>query len=169
MLSFSVWQLLRRSSKGTRRCKSGNTSRIRVGRYPRHPPGGRVSGRQRKWDRTYGHKQNQVKCASNEMRFDSGINLFFHLGLWLNVPRAVLAVDSLSFTKNHQEMSTQCFANFWVFSEGSAPRRNCGGTIRTDDVDCCGRRPPLRSPESREQKTIHRTESRFRRDSPGSS
>jgi hypothetical protein len=97
------------------------------------------------------------------MRFDSGINLFFHLGLWLNVPRAVLAVDSLSFTKNHQEMSTQCFANFWVFSEGSAPRRNCGGTIRTDDVDCCGRRPPLRSPESREQKTIHRTESRFRR------
>ena len=34
----------------------------------------------------------------------------------------------------------------------SVLRRGCGATIWTDDVDCCGRRPPLRSPESREQK-----------------
>src|SRR6476659_4091583 len=123
MSCFSLWQLRCRNSKGTRRRKSGNTSRIRVGHRPRHPPGGRVSRRQREWDRAYGHKQNQVKCASDEMRFDSGINLFFHLGLWLNVPQAILAVDSLSFTKNHQEMSIQCFANFWI-SSGHLNRGN---------------------------------------------
>ena len=110
-------------------------SRIRVGRYPRYPPGGRVSRRQREWDRAYGQKQSQVKCASDEMRFDSGINLFFHLGLWLNVPQAILAVDSPAFTKNHQEMSIQCFANFWIFSG----RLNRGirsiSRLRRDNLD----------------------------------
>jgi len=164
---FSVWQLLRRSSKGTRRRKSGNTSRIRVGRYPRHPPGGRVSRRQRKWDRAYGHKQNQVKCAPDEMRFDSRINLFFHLGLWLNVPRAVLAVDSLSFTKKHQEMSIQCFAHFWIFSERlnrgnpfyvEAAARQFGRMTWTGVGGDC-----LCAPQRAASKTMHRAESRFRR------
>ena len=72
-----------------------------------------------------------------------GLICFFMLGLWLNVPQAVLAVNSLSFTKNHQEMSIQCFANFWVFPEGSTPRRGHGGTIRMDDVDCFESALPL--------------------------
>jgi hypothetical protein len=37
-----------------------------------------VSLRQRKWDRADGQKQKQVKRASDKMRFNSGINLFFH-------------------------------------------------------------------------------------------
>ena len=39
--------------------------------------------RQRERDRTDGHKQKQVKRASNKMRFDGGINLLFHLVLSL--------------------------------------------------------------------------------------
>jgi hypothetical protein len=54
---------------------------MRARHHPRHLPGGRVSRRQREWDRADSHKQNQVKCASDEMRLDSGINLFFHFGL----------------------------------------------------------------------------------------
>jgi len=38
-----------------------------------------VSLRQRKWDSADGQKQKQVKRASDKMRFDGGINLFFHL------------------------------------------------------------------------------------------
>jgi hypothetical protein len=54
---------------------------MRARYYPRHLPSGRVSRRKRKWDRADSHKQKQVKRASDEMRFDGGINLFFHLGL----------------------------------------------------------------------------------------
>ena len=55
----------------------------RARQRPRHLPGGRISLRQRKWDRAHGHKQKQVKCASDEMRFDGRINLFFHFGVVL--------------------------------------------------------------------------------------
>ena len=49
------------------------------------------------------------------------------------------------------------FANFRIFSGrlnwgDSFLFRGCGGTICTDDANYSGRRPPLRSSESREQK-----------------
>jgi hypothetical protein len=37
-----------------------------------------LSLRQREWNGTDGKEQQQVKCASNKMSFDGGINLFFH-------------------------------------------------------------------------------------------
>jgi hypothetical protein len=153
---FSVWQILRRSSKGTRRRKSGNTSRIRVGRYPRHPPGGRVSRRQREWDRAYSHKQNQVKCASNEMRFDRGINLFFHVGSLVKRSSSRFGCRLLVLYKKTARNVNTMFCKFLGFFGAFEPsesvlRRGCSATIWTDDVDCCGRRPPLRSPKRREQ------------------
>jgi hypothetical protein len=46
--------------------------------------GSRVAAglRQREWNRTHSDKQKQVKCASDKMRFDGRINLFFHLVLF---------------------------------------------------------------------------------------
>ena len=46
---------------------------------------GVVSLRQREWNRAHSHKQKQVKCASDEMRFDGWINLFFHLVLFFDL------------------------------------------------------------------------------------
>ena len=43
----------------------------------------RFGSRQRQWDRADGQKQKQVKCASDKMRFDGGINLLFHIGIVL--------------------------------------------------------------------------------------
>jgi hypothetical protein len=37
--------------------------------------------RQREWYGADGHKQKQVECASDKMRFGGGINLLFHLML----------------------------------------------------------------------------------------
>jgi hypothetical protein len=37
-----------------------------------------VALRQCEWDRADSDEQNQIKRASNKMRFDGGINLFFH-------------------------------------------------------------------------------------------
>src|SRR4029453_19425576 len=34
--------------------------------------------RQREWDHADGHKQKQIKCASEKMRFDGRVNLLFH-------------------------------------------------------------------------------------------
>jgi hypothetical protein len=39
---------------------------------------GRVSLRQRKWNCTDSKKKQQIKRASDKVRFDGGINLFFH-------------------------------------------------------------------------------------------
>jgi hypothetical protein len=36
--------------------------------------------RQREWDRADGQQQKQIKRASEKVRFDSGVNLSFHLG-----------------------------------------------------------------------------------------
>src|SRR5262245_3994765 len=36
--------------------------------------------RQREWERADGQQQKQIKCTSNEMRFDSRVNLPFHFG-----------------------------------------------------------------------------------------
>ena len=36
--------------------------------------------RQREWDRADGQQQKQIKRASEKVRFDSGVNLFFYLG-----------------------------------------------------------------------------------------
>ena len=74
------------------------------------------------------------------------------LGLWLNVPQAILAVDSLAFTKNHQEMSIECFANFWVFQGEFALLRSCTGTIRRVSVDCSESALLFCSQELREQR-----------------
>jgi hypothetical protein len=51
-------------------------SRIPVERRPRHE---RVSLGQREGDRADSHKQEQIRRTSNKMRFDSRINLFFHV------------------------------------------------------------------------------------------
>ena len=40
---------------------------------------------QREWNRADSHKQKQVKCASDKMRFDGGINLFFHWVLFFRL------------------------------------------------------------------------------------
>jgi hypothetical protein len=37
-----------------------------------------VSLSQREWDRANSQKQKQVKGASNKMRLNGGVNLFFH-------------------------------------------------------------------------------------------
>jgi hypothetical protein len=55
-------------------------SRIPVGHGLRDFPRDRVSLRQRERNRTDSHKQEQIRRASNEVRFDSRINLFFHVG-----------------------------------------------------------------------------------------
>jgi hypothetical protein len=43
-----------------------------------------ISLGERERDRAHGEQQNQVKRASNQMRFNGGINLFFHLVLVLS-------------------------------------------------------------------------------------
>ena len=48
-------------------------------------PACRVSLRQRERNRAYSQKQKQIKSASNKMRFDGGINLFFHLVLFFRL------------------------------------------------------------------------------------
>ena len=42
-----------------------------------------VSLRQREWNRAHSHKQKQIKSASDKMRFDGGVNLFFHWVLFV--------------------------------------------------------------------------------------
>ena len=44
---------------------------------------GSVALRQREWNHAHSHKQKQIKSAPNKVRFDGGINLFFHLVLSL--------------------------------------------------------------------------------------
>jgi hypothetical protein len=39
--------------------------------------------RKREWNGAHGHKQKQIKRASDKMRFGSGINLLFHFGVVL--------------------------------------------------------------------------------------
>ena len=38
---------------------------------------------QREWDRADSDEQKQIECASDKMRFDRGVNLFFHFSSWL--------------------------------------------------------------------------------------
>jgi hypothetical protein len=38
--------------------------------------------RQREWNRANSQKQKEVKCASDKMRLDGRIDLFFHLVLF---------------------------------------------------------------------------------------
>ncbi|PYK74040.1 MAG: hypothetical protein DME39_08575 [Verrucomicrobia bacterium] len=42
---------------------------------------GDVSLRPREWDRADGDEHKQVKRASDQMRFDVGVNLFFYFGV----------------------------------------------------------------------------------------
>jgi hypothetical protein len=44
---------------------------------------GSVSLRQREWNGADRQKQKKVKRASDKMRFDGGVNLFFHFGVVL--------------------------------------------------------------------------------------
>ena len=77
---MNVFYRLAASAPVLERHSPAQRGEMRARHHPRHLPGGRISRRQRKGDRADSHKKNQVKCASNEMRFDSGINLFFHVG-----------------------------------------------------------------------------------------
>lgn len=47
-----------------------------------------VSLRQREWDRANSEKYKQIKGASDKMRFDGGVNLFFHFGVFLYLEEA---------------------------------------------------------------------------------
>jgi hypothetical protein len=62
---------------------------VRGGVWRGHASFRSVPLRQREWDRADGHKQKQIKRASEKMRFDSGVNLFFHLGDVLVICRDV--------------------------------------------------------------------------------
>ena len=124
-----------------------------------------VSPCQRKWDRAYGHKQNQVKCASDKMRFDSGINLFFHVG---SLVKRSLSHFGCRLPIVYQEPSRNVntiISKFPGFSERLnqefAPRRGCGGKTCPDDVDYSGKRSPRGSPEGREQKLYTKLKPRF--------
>jgi hypothetical protein len=56
--------------------------------------------RQCEWNGADGHKQKQVKCASDKMRFDGGINLLFHFGVVL-VRILISSVTRLHFGVGH--------------------------------------------------------------------
>jgi hypothetical protein len=105
--------------------------------------------RKREWNRANGQKQKQIKRAPDEMRFDGGINLFFHVGslikrslsrFWIWTPYR------LQKTIGKSQYNVLQSSGF--FGE-SVPRRNCGGTIRTHNVDCSESALPLCSRESR--------------------
>src|SRR4029077_7612544 len=130
---FSVWQLLHRCSKGTRRRKRG---KMRARHHPRHLPGGRISRRQRKGDRADSHKKNQVKCAPNEMRFDSGINLFFHVGSLVKRSSSHFGCRLPIVYKKPSKNVNRMFCKFLDFSVEFALRRRCACTIRRVTVDC---------------------------------
>ena len=72
---------LARPSRRARRCRFANhiwlTRRIDCASV------GSAALRQREWNRAHSDKQKKIKCASDKMRFDGGINLFFHFGLVL--------------------------------------------------------------------------------------
>ena len=42
---------------------------------------GGITLRQCEWNGANSQKQKQIKRASDKMRFDGGINLFFHVGI----------------------------------------------------------------------------------------
>ena len=154
---FSIWQLLHRCSKGTRRRKRG---KMRARHHPRHLPGGRISRRERKGDRADSHKKNQVKCASNEMRFDSGINLFFHVGSLVKRSSSHFGCRlPIVYKKPSRNVNTM-FCKFLDFSGGFALRRSCTGTIRR--VTWTALRAPASAPKrAAGAKRIRRPESRF--------
>ena len=130
---FSIWQLLHRCSKGTRRRKRG---KMRARHHPRHLPGGRISRRQRKGDRADSHKKNQVKCASNEMRFDSGINLFFHVGSLVKRSSSHFGCRlPIVYKKPSRNVNTM-FCKFLDFSGGIRPTPKLHRHNSTGDVDC---------------------------------
>jgi hypothetical protein len=51
--------------------------------FRNHGPLGTVALRQCEWNGTDGKKQEKIKCASDKMCFDGGINLLFHVGVVL--------------------------------------------------------------------------------------
>ena len=68
---------------------SGQLRHIWVARRISHAPLGSPATAglcQCKGDGAHGHKQKQIKCASNKMRFDGGINLLFHFGVVAGTP-----------------------------------------------------------------------------------
>jgi hypothetical protein len=56
--------------------------------------------RQREWDRADGHKQKQIKCASEKMRFDGRVNLLFHFTVVL-VRILICSSAKLYFRASH--------------------------------------------------------------------
>jgi hypothetical protein len=74
-------------------CGKRGKLRFALGTQPQHLPGSGallgVSLRQREWDRADGQQQKQIKCASDEMRFDGGVNLLFHFNGVLVICRDV--------------------------------------------------------------------------------
>ena len=146
---FSVWQLLHRCSKGTRRRKRG---KMRARHHPRHLPGGRISRRQRKGDRADSHKKNQVKCASNEMRFDSGINLFFHVGSLVKRSSSHFSCRLLVVYKKPPKNVNTMFCKFLGLSGGIRPTPKLHRHNSTGDVDCSENALLFCSQEPREQR-----------------
>ena len=63
--------------------RSGQLRHIWFARRISHASLGSVALRQCEWNGTDGKKQKKIKCASNKMCFDGGINLLFHVGVVL--------------------------------------------------------------------------------------
>ena len=104
-------------------------SRIPVGHGLRDFPGDRVSLRQRERNRTDSHKQEQIRSASNEMRFDSRINLFFHVG---SLVKRSLSLFWLWTPYLLQKTIEKCQYKFRDCSRRSAPRRITAGHSSAD-------------------------------------
>jgi hypothetical protein len=71
----------KRCSGGRHRGTRSGSSQIRGRFWLGHAALRGVSLRQREWDRANSQKQKQVKGASNKMRLNGGVNLFFHFGV----------------------------------------------------------------------------------------
>src|SRR4051794_21548760 len=104
-------------------------SRIPVGYRLRDFPGDRVPLCQRERNRTDSHKQEQIRRASNKMRFDGGINLFFHVGSLIKRSLSLFWLWTPSLLqKTIEKCQYNVLQSFWMFLK-SAPCRSCGGTI----------------------------------------
>jgi hypothetical protein len=99
------------------------------------------------------------------MRFDSGINLFFHVGSLVKRSSSHFGCRlSIVYQEPSRNVNT-IICQLPGFSERLnqefAPRRGCGGKTYPDDVDYSGKRSPRDSPEGREQKLYTKLKPRF--------
>ena len=69
--------------------------------------------RKREWDRADGQKQKHVKGASNKMRFDGGIDLFFQFMRLLVVSRSDESKKGSAVSPRSPNPCHSNFLSFW--------------------------------------------------------